>query len=326
MRKLIAIALLFTSIASQAWGGNIPATFYVDATSGSDNASTNTGLATDNAWKTVAKVNAFSRTNLTKQSEDLSTTWINARTTESTNADVAPDGNTTADRLISDATAATTHYISDYYGTSHAINTYHTVSAYLKAGAGTYSTWVQISFADKAGVFRGTYANLSTGALGTADADSTTTITSAGDGWYRVSSTQFSGTGSSEGYFRIFMAEADGDNSFSGDNTSYILVFGAQREVGSLPTPYVPTTTTAVTASFQPGDSVLFKRGQTWDETLTVPSSGTSGAHITYGSYSGGRKPLITAVDLNGQTYVDVSFKDLWKIPSFPDTPSFPAR
>src|SRR3990167_8421863 len=45
------------------------------------------------------------RTNLCLQSEDLATTWTNTRSTESTNAAVAPDGATTADKIVSDATA-----------------------------------------------------------------------------------------------------------------------------------------------------------------------------------------------------------------------------
>ncbi len=39
------------------------------------------------------------------------------------------------------------------------------------------------------------------------------------------------------------------------------------------------------TSSFNPGDSVLFKAGDTWRETLIVPSSGNSSAYITFGAY-----------------------------------------
>ena len=100
---------------------------------------------------------------------------------------------------------------------------------------------------------------------------------------------------------------------------------GNDSNSGRLSTAAWKTIAKVNAAMFNPGDCILFKRGETWDETLTVPSSGTSGAHITYGSYSGGRKPLITTVDLNGQTYVDVSFTDMWGIPSFPTFPGFPS-
>ena len=46
--------------------------------------------------------------------------------------------------------------------------------------------------------------------------------------------------------------------------------------------------------SFSPGDSILFKRGDTFVGTLTPPSSGTVGIHITFGAYGTGDDPIIT--------------------------------
>jgi parallel beta-helix repeat protein len=45
--------------------------------------------------------------------------------------------------------------------------------------------------------------------------------------------------------------------------------------------------------TFQPGDTIDFKRGETWRETLTPPSSGTSGHPITFGAYGAGNLPKI---------------------------------
>jgi len=42
-----------------------------------------------------------------------------------------------------------------------------------------------------------------------------------------------------------------------------------------------------------PDDQILFKRGETWRETLTVPSSGTSGHPIVFGTYGSGADPII---------------------------------
>ena len=50
--------------------------------------------------------------------------------------------------------------------------------------------------------------------------------------------------------------------------------------------------------SFVAGDSILFRRGQTWRETLTVPSTGTSGNPITFGAYGTGDKPIINGADI----------------------------
>lgn len=59
---------------------------------------------------------------------------------------------------------------------------------------------------------------------------------------------------------------------------------------------------------FAPGDSVLLKCGQTWNETLAVTSSGVAGSPITYGAYgscTGSNKPVIDgSTPVNG--WVDV--------------------
>lgn len=46
--------------------------------------------------------------------------------------------------------------------------------------------------------------------------------------------------------------------------------------------------------TFQPGDSVLFKRGDVWNESLVVPSSGTQGNPITFDAYGAGPAPNLT--------------------------------
>jgi hypothetical protein len=50
-------------------------------------------------------------------------------------------------------------------------------------------------------------------------------------------------------------------------------------------------------SAFNPGDSILFKRGCTWREQLIVPSSGSDGHPITFGAYGSGANPII-----NGST------------------------
>ena len=54
--------------------------------------------------------------------------------------------------------------------------------------------------------------------------------------------------------------------------------------------------------TFQPGDSILFKRGETWTaENLTFLSSGTAAAPILYGAYGTGNRPVINAAKPNPQ-------------------------
>jgi len=47
-------------------------------------------------------------------------------------------------------------------------------------------------------------------------------------------------------------------------------------------------------AALAPGDSVLFKAGRVWRETLVLSYSGTAGAPITFGSYGQGSRPILT--------------------------------
>ncbi|HEX5429501.1 MAG TPA: Ig-like domain-containing protein [Patescibacteria group bacterium] len=58
---------------------------------------------------------------------------------------------------------------------------------------------------------------------------------------------------------------------------------------------------------FQPGDSVLFKRGETWRETLIPPSSGTSGDVISFGAYGSGTNPVITGANLISSSWTQAT-------------------
>ncbi len=46
--------------------------------------------------------------------------------------------------------------------------------------------------------------------------------------------------------------------------------------------------------TFEPGDSILFKRGEVWHEHLVIKNSGRQGKPITFGAYGSGNKPVIT--------------------------------
>ncbi len=51
-------------------------------------------------------------------------------------------------------------------------------------------------------------------------------------------------------------------------------------------------------STFYPGDSILFKSGNIWREQLTVPSSGSAGSPITFGSYGTGAKPVLSGANV----------------------------
>lgn len=52
--------------------------------------------------------------------------------------------------------------------------------------------------------------------------------------------------------------------------------------------------------AFVAGDKIGFKRGDTWAETLTIPSSGTNGNPITFGAYGTGAIPIFNKTTAKG--------------------------
>jgi hypothetical protein len=56
-------------------------------------------------------------------------------------------------------------------------------------------------------------------------------------------------------------------------------------------------------ASFGPGDTILFRRGQTWREQLTVCASGSEGAPIVFGAFGDGAAPILSGADLVGGSW-----------------------
>ena len=67
--------------------------------------------------------------------------------------------------------------------------------------------------------------------------------------------------------------------------------------------------------SFQPGDSILFKRGDVWNESLAPASSGSSGNPITFDAYGTGAAPNLTGYyAVPATTWVLVT-GNAWKAP-----------
>ena len=67
--------------------------------------------------------------------------------------------------------------------------------------------------------------------------------------------------------------------------------------------------------TFQPGDSILFKRGDVWNESLAPPSSGSSGNPITFDAYGTGAAPNLTGYyAVPSSAWVHVT-GNAWKAP-----------
>lgn len=71
--------------------------------------------------------------------------------------------------------------------------------------------------------------------------------------------------------------------------------------------------------SLQPGDSILFSRGDIWRETLIIPSSGNAGAYIVFTSYGTGIKPRILG-STQASAWTNVS-GNIWTSATSPNDP-----
>ena len=66
-------------------------------------------------------------------------------------------------------------------------------------------------------------------------------------------------------------------------------------------------------SSFQPGDTINLRRDCTWNETLTPPSSGSSGSLIKIDSYGNGQAPHLTGyLPIAGQWWTQVGGSNVW--------------
>jgi hypothetical protein len=184
------------------------------------------------------------RTNLLLQSEDFSTTWTTRDATVSTNQVTAPDGATTADKIIETATNGEHHTKQD---TASQVAGTYSASIFAKAGERDV---IQFVGTGPLGVFRANF-DLTNGVIGSADSALNARITSFPNGWYRCNITATSTTtGALRAQWNIVTSPtAARVESYLGDVTKGLYLWGAQLEAGASPTSYIPTTTATVTRS-----------------------------------------------------------------------------
>jgi hypothetical protein len=182
--------------------------------SGNGNHATQSVLASRPTYR--ARYNLFT---FTEQFNDAAWTKNNASITA--NATTAPDGTTTADKMIP-STSSVAQQVVQAVTVAAAV---HTISVYAKASG--YS-FVQFNNSQSGSEFAN--FDVTSGVVGTTGGGATSSIANVGNGWYRCTCT-FSAFTAGAVNFRVQVvpsASASRAQAFQGDGTSGIFIWGAQ--------------------------------------------------------------------------------------------------
>ena len=177
------------------------------------------------------------RTNVLLQSETFSNAqWGKTASTITDNATTAPNGTTTADKLIAQIGGGglVQHRIDQTTVSASGSNTF---SVYAKKG--------EIEFIFLRNGLAGAWFNLNDGSVSNVAAGIVASSVNAGSGWYRLIITKASAVANE--IVRINLSTGAGVSDFIGNNTDGAFIWGAQYELNDIATDYIgPTLAAAV--------------------------------------------------------------------------------
>jgi len=181
------------------------------------------------------------------------------------NAVIAPNGTLTADHIVED-TSTGNHNIGQ--AVAVVSGSVYSISVYAKAPAQARQLQILVANANftvtPAAIF-----NISTGSV-VSSSNGTASIVPFGNGWYRCQFTTISATSSGSNGFNLRFYDGAA-NSYTGDDTSGLYLWGAQLEQSSYPTSYIPTSGSTATREADVSTSAA-TFGNSWYEQ----SEGTS--------------------------------------------------
>jgi hypothetical protein len=197
------------------------------------------------------------RTNSVQRSAEFDNAyWSKVNGSISANATTAPDGATSADRLVEDSTASVSHLVARSVA-GVAPTQQLTGSCFIKADTRTFArivVWDQNAAGNNVGatfdVSGGTVASAGANAGNATGASAS--ITNVGNGWYRCSVSGIPNTSGSDSGLAIYLMSSGGgagSTAYTGDGTSRPLHLGRPTRNRRLPTSYIPTTSAAATRS-----------------------------------------------------------------------------
>jgi len=212
-------------------------------------------------------------TNIVRKSEDLTIgRWSEVAdgVTVTTNQAVAPDGNTTADKVAIKTTGSDSKAIqsSILSGSISGSGTAITSSIFCKADDHNYVRVEMQGGGNSASI----NVDLSDGSLiSEVSSPDSYKIEPYPNDWYRISVTSTTASTNSTA-LRVYLTDASGDNTFTGTVGNGVFMWGGQHEVGAFPTSYIPTDDTSGGKTRNP-DSVSME-GENFSDWYN-PTEGT---------------------------------------------------
>jgi len=230
------------------------------------------------------------RTNLALRSEEFdSASWAKVNSLVTANTTISPDGTLTADSIINNV--GNNQFARIRQIPSVIIGQTYVYSCFFKRGSTNYGIIALFDGANFSAFFdlnNGTIENVSSGI--------TTTIENFQDEWYKCSIIRTVATSSVQ-----FLLSMSTNSSLNTSNLNdFVYIWGADLQLGSFPTSYIPTTTTAVTRvgdnASKSGISSLI--GQT-EGTLFVETSISNISPIF-------RRPILRISDGTNSNYIHI--------------------
>lgn len=186
------------------------------------------------------------RTNLVTYSEEFeNAVWGKANLTVTSNVTTSPNGTINADRIIENAIPgqkAITRGITIASGQAVTYSIYLKMNGRNSTSVFVYDNTFTNGFGANFNLSTGVVAlnqNQGTGVL------SSSLITNVGNGWYRCSISGVVGAATSL-VLAAYLANGT-STSYTGDGVSGVFIWGAQLELGSNATSYIPTVASSVT-------------------------------------------------------------------------------
>jgi hypothetical protein len=189
-------------------------------------------------------------TNLCLRSEEFdNASWTKTDTSISANAVTAPDGSSNADKVIESATGPTSHEFFTAATFAYSASATVTLSVYAKAAERTIFQLYLVGSGRFAGAkfdLVGVTSGAGIGGSGGGYSLTSSSITAIGNGWYRCVASIATVTDTA-GRLYISLCQNASTDTYTGDGTSGVYLWGAQVETDTVATSYIPTLGTTVT-------------------------------------------------------------------------------